>query len=92
MLRPYPVGQGCNLDLRRCPATLCRRCCGLDYEDAEVKLRHAEGKWEFRCGVLIIESAAQDPLEFEDIPNVERVHSLLYHEVFDTVGTEEAPS
>ncbi|MDY6999842.1 MAG: PH domain-containing protein, partial [Actinomycetota bacterium] len=31
-------------------------------------------------------------LEFEDIPNVERVHSLLYHEVFDTLGSEEAPS
>ncbi len=36
----------------------------------------------FRTGTLIIESAAQDPLEFDDVPNVEQVHSLLYHEVF----------
>ena len=37
-----------------------------------------------RAGTLIIESASQDPLEFYDIPQVEQVHSLLYHEVFDT--------
>ena len=45
-----------------------------------------------RTGTLIIESASQDPLEFHDIPQVERVHSLLYHEVFDTLGSEESPS
>ncbi len=38
-----------------------------------------------RTGTLIIESASQDPLEFCDIPQVEQVHSLLYHEVFDTL-------
>ncbi|MCV7193248.1 PH domain-containing protein [Mycolicibacterium brumae] len=43
-----------------------------------------------RTGTLTIESASQDPLEFYDIPQVERVHSLLYHEVFDTLGTEES--
>ena len=32
-----------------------------------------------------IESASQDPLEFHDIPQVEQVHSLLYHEVFDAL-------
>nr|MCH9721816.1 PH domain-containing protein [Actinomycetes bacterium] len=37
-----------------------------------------------RTGTLVIESASQDPLEFFDIPRVEQVHSLLYHEVFDT--------
>lgn len=37
-----------------------------------------------RTGTLIIESASQDPLEFHDIPQVEYVHSLLYHEVFDS--------
>ncbi|MCB0931284.1 MAG: PH domain-containing protein [Mycobacterium sp.] len=36
-----------------------------------------------RTGTLVIESASQDPLEFHDIPQVEQVHSLLYHEVFD---------
>lgn len=45
-----------------------------------------------RTGTLIIESASQDPLEFHDIPAVENVHSLLYHEVFDTLGSDEAPS
>lgn len=36
-----------------------------------------------RAGTLIIESASQEPLEFYDIPRVEQVHALLYHEVFD---------
>ncbi len=36
-----------------------------------------------RTGTLGIESASQDPLEFHDIPQIEQVHSLLYHEVFD---------
>lgn len=35
------------------------------------------------CGTLIIESSSQEPLEFDDIPNVERVHTLLYREVND---------
>jgi hypothetical protein len=43
-----------------------------------------------RTGTLVIESASQDPLEFTDIPGVERVHSLLYHEVFDTLDSEES--
>jgi uncharacterized membrane protein YdbT with pleckstrin-like domain len=33
------------------------------------------------CGTLIVESASDEPLEFDDIPQVERVHSLLYYEV-----------
>ncbi|MEB3035039.1 PH domain-containing protein [[Mycobacterium] nativiensis] len=37
-----------------------------------------------RTGTLIIESASQEPLEFYDIPRVEQVHALLYHEVFDS--------
>jgi uncharacterized membrane protein YdbT with pleckstrin-like domain len=32
----------------------------------------------FKAGTLIIESASQEPLEFQDIPRVEKVHSLLY--------------
>ncbi|TCO65614.1 PH domain-containing protein [Actinocrispum wychmicini] len=35
------------------------------------------------CGTLIVESASDEPLEFDDIPQVERVHSLLYREVND---------
>jgi len=33
------------------------------------------------CGTLIIESASDEPLEFDDIPQVERVHSLLYYDM-----------
>ena len=42
-----------------------------------------------RSGTLVIESAAQDPLEFDDVPQVEQVHSLLYYAVFDTLGEPE---
>ena len=37
----------------------------------------------FGCGTLIIESSAQEPLEFDDIPTVEKVHTLLYREIND---------
>ncbi|MEW5808570.1 MAG: PH domain-containing protein [Actinomycetota bacterium] len=57
-----------------------------------VEFRHGLLDRILRTGTLIIESASQDPLEFQDIPQVERVHSLLYHEVFDTLGSEESPS
>ncbi|MGK2904641.1 MAG: PH domain-containing protein [Mycobacterium sp.] len=57
-----------------------------------VEFRHGLLDRLLRTGTLIIESASQDPLEFYDIPRVEHVHSLLYHEVFDTLGTEESPS
>jgi len=57
-----------------------------------VEFRHGLADRVLRTGTLIIESASQDPLEFHDIPRVEQVHSLLYHEVFDTLGSEEFPS
>lgn len=57
-----------------------------------VEFRHGLFDRMLRTGTLIIESASQDPLEFYDIPRVEQVHSLLYHEVFDTLGSEESPS
>jgi uncharacterized membrane protein YdbT with pleckstrin-like domain len=57
-----------------------------------VEFRHGLFARMLRTGTLIIESASQDPLEFHDIPQVERVHSLLYHEVFDTLGGEESDS
>ncbi len=57
-----------------------------------VEFRHGLIDRMVRTGTLIIESASQDPLEFDDIPQVERVHSLLYHEVFDTLGGEESDS
>ncbi|WP_328352370.1 PH domain-containing protein [Mycobacterium sp. NBC_00419] len=57
-----------------------------------VEFRHGLFDRMLRTGTLVIESASQDPLEFYDIPRVEQVHSLLYHEVFDTLGSEESDS
>ena len=47
-----------------------------------VEFRHSLPDRMVRTGTLIIESAAQDPLEFDDIPRVEQVHALLYREVY----------
>ena len=33
------------------------------------------------CGTLVIESAAEEPLEFDDVPHVERVQTVLHQEV-----------
>jgi uncharacterized membrane protein YdbT with pleckstrin-like domain len=46
-----------------------------------VQFRHSLIDRILGCGTLIIESASDEPLEFDDIPQVERVHSLLYYEV-----------
>ena len=65
---------------------------GIDFPLARinsVEFRHGLIDRMVRTGTLVIESASQDPLEFFDIPRVEQVHSLLYHEVFDTLGAEE---
>jgi membrane protein YdbS with pleckstrin-like domain len=35
------------------------------------------------CGTLIVESSSQEPLEFDDIPQVEKVHSFIYRQVND---------
>lgn len=40
------------------------------------------------AGTLIIESASDDPLKFDDIPRVEYVHSLLYREVNDNLDED----
>ena len=46
-----------------------------------VQFRHSLIDRILGCGTLIIESASDEPLEFDDIPQVEKVHSLLYYEV-----------
>jgi uncharacterized membrane protein YdbT with pleckstrin-like domain len=51
-----------------------------------VEFRHKITDRMLGTGTLIVESASQDPLEFYDIPRVEHVHALLYHEVFSTPG------
>ncbi|WP_433265378.1 PH domain-containing protein [Actinosynnema sp. CS-041913] len=43
------------------------------------------------CGTLIIESASDEPLEFDDIPGVEKVHSLLYREINDNPDDDFQP-
>lgn len=46
-----------------------------------VRFEHGAIDRLFGCGTLIIESASDEPLEFDDIPNVEYVNTLLYKEV-----------
>jgi membrane protein YdbS with pleckstrin-like domain len=48
-----------------------------------VQFRHTLLERFLGCGTLVIESASDEPLEFEDIPGVERVHATLYNEVAD---------
>ena len=46
-----------------------------------VQFRHTLFERILGSGTLIIESASDEPLEFDDIPGVEKVHSLLYDEM-----------
>jgi uncharacterized membrane protein YdbT with pleckstrin-like domain len=48
-----------------------------------VQFRHGLIDRMFKTGTLVIESASDDPLEFDDIPNVEAVHKMLYDELYD---------
>ena len=44
------------------------------------------------CGTLIIDSASDEPIPpFDDIPSVEKVHSLLYREMNDNPGDDFHP-
>lgn len=45
----------------------------------------------FGCGTLVIESASDEPLRFDDIPRVERVHTVIYREVNDNPYDDYAP-
>ena len=48
-----------------------------------VRFRHGLVDRLVGCGTLIVESASDEPLEFDDIPRVEKVHTLLYQEIND---------
>jgi uncharacterized membrane protein YdbT with pleckstrin-like domain len=48
-----------------------------------VRFEHTLADRILGCGTLIIESASDEPLEFDDIGRVEKVHSLLYREIND---------
>lgn len=52
---------------------------------SNVQFRHGLVDRMLGTGTLVIVSSADDPLEFDDIPDVQRVHSLLYHQVFDAM-------
>lgn len=52
---------------------------------SNVQFRHGLVDRMLGTGTLIIASASDDPLEFDDIPRVQRVHSLLYQQVFDSM-------
>lgn len=52
---------------------------------SNVQFRHGLLDRIVRTGTLVIASASDDPLEFDDIPRVSRVHALLYDEVFDAM-------
>jgi uncharacterized membrane protein YdbT with pleckstrin-like domain len=48
-----------------------------------VKFEHGIINRIWGAGTLIIESASDEPLEFDNIPQVEYVHAVLYREVND---------
>jgi membrane protein YdbS with pleckstrin-like domain len=50
---------------------------------SSVRFEHGLIDRIFGCGTLIIESSSQEPLDFDDIPSVERVHSHIYREIND---------
>ncbi|WP_329789044.1 PH domain-containing protein [Lentzea sp. DG1S-22] len=67
---------------------------GLDIPLARVNSVRFEHSFVDRllgCGTLVIESASDEPLEFDDIPSVEKVHTMLYREVNDNPGDDYHP-
>lgn len=54
-----------------------------------VQFRHVFWDRVFGTGTLIIESASDEPLEFDDIPQVESVHAMLYDELNDILTGED---
>ncbi|SEQ72556.1 PH domain-containing protein [Lentzea albida] len=67
---------------------------GLDIPLARVnsvRFEHSLVDRLLGCGTLIIESASDEPLEFDDIPSVEKVHTMLYREVNDNPDDDFYP-
>jgi uncharacterized membrane protein YdbT with pleckstrin-like domain len=67
---------------------------GLDIPLARVnsvRFEHSLLDRVLGCGTLIIESASDEPLEFDDIPSVEKVHTMLYREVNDNPDDDFHP-
>lgn len=54
-----------------------------------VQFRHELVDRMFGTGTLIVESASDEPLEFDDIPHVEKVHRMLYDELNETLAGDD---
>jgi uncharacterized membrane protein YdbT with pleckstrin-like domain len=54
-----------------------------------VRFEHGFIDRMLRTGTLFIESASDDPLEFKDIPNVEKVHSMLYAQLHQSLDGKD---
>ena len=54
-----------------------------------VQFRHELVDRMFGTGTLIVESASDEPLEFDDIPRVEAVHRMLYDELNETLEGDD---
>lgn len=50
---------------------------------SSVQFRHGLLDRALGTGTLIIGSSSEEPLEYDDVPQVQQVHSLLYHQVFE---------
>ncbi|MER7117204.1 PH domain-containing protein [Saccharomonospora azurea] len=48
-----------------------------------VRFEHGLVDRIFGCGTLVIESASDEPLTFDDIPQVEQMHTYIYRQVND---------
>ncbi|NNH70290.1 PH domain-containing protein [Nocardia uniformis] len=59
---------------------------------SNVQFRHGLFDRMLGTGTLVIGSASEDPLEYDDIPRVQRVHTLLYHQVFDVARQDPRDS
>lgn len=56
-----------------------------------VQFEHGLTDRIFGCGTLIIESASDEPLKFDDIPGVEKVHTYIYRQVNDNPYDDYVP-
>ncbi|WP_137724661.1 PH domain-containing protein [Prescottella subtropica] len=56
---------------------------------SNVQFRHGLVDRLLRTGTLMIVASSDDPLEFHDIPDVQKVHSLLYHQVLDAGAPDD---
>lgn len=61
-----------------------------------VRFEHGLVDRIFGCGTLVIESASDEPLTFDDIPQVERMHTYIYRQVndnpYDDYGRDAGPA